>query len=103
MTNEIKEILDYFEEYIKDNDMHCSEPMLNWKDLKIVLDYITNLQREIDKLTAESTDWESKVYDLQERINKATDKLYCYGEVFDSKILQQFQKEMEDILQGEDK
>lgn len=36
-------------------------------------------------------------------IEKALDKLYCYGEIFDSKILQQFQKEMENILQGEDK
>ena len=46
MNNEIKEILAYFEEYIKITDMHDSEPMLNWKDLKIVLDYITNLQEE---------------------------------------------------------
>ena len=50
MTNEIKEVLAYFEEYIKITDMHNSEPMLNWKDLKIVLDYITNLQEENEKL-----------------------------------------------------
>ena len=41
--------------------------------------------------------------ELQQRIDKALDKLYCYGEVFDSKILQQFQKEMLETLQGEDK
>ena len=50
MKNEIKEILAYFEEYVKTTDMHYSEPMLNWKDLKIVLDYITNLQEENEDL-----------------------------------------------------
>ncbi len=41
--------------------------------------------------------------DYKSRIDKALDKLYCYGEVFDGKILQQFQKEMEIILKGSDK
>ena len=50
MNDEIKEILAYFEEYVKIIDMHDSEPMLNWKDLKIVLDYITNLQQENEGL-----------------------------------------------------
>lgn len=39
---------------------------------------------------------------LDKRIDKAIDKLYCYGEVFDSKILQQFQKEMLNNLEGRD-
>ena len=30
---------------VKITDMHDSEPMLNWKDLKIVLDYITKLEQ----------------------------------------------------------
>lgn len=55
MNNEIKEILAYFEEYVKITDMHDSEPMLNWKDLKIVLDYITNLQQEKDNLYLDNT------------------------------------------------
>jgi hypothetical protein len=42
-----------------------------------------------------------KIKDYKSKINKAIDKLYCYGEVFDSKILKQFQKEMLEILQGE--
>ena len=36
--------------------------------------------------------------DYKSRCDKALDKLYCYGEVFNSKILQEFQKEMENIL-----
>ena len=38
--------------------------------------------------------------DYKSRCKKALDKLYCFGEVFDGKILQQFQKEMENILNG---
>lgn len=69
MNEETKEILAYFEEYVKITDMHDSEPMLNWKDLKIVLDYITNLQEENT--------------DLKGRILKAIVKLNYYnnGEV----------------------
>ena len=43
------------------------------------------------------------LHNRKEKIDKAIDKLYCYGEVFDSKILQQFQKEMLNILEGSDK
>lgn len=53
MTNEIKEILAYFEKYIKILEMHDSEPMLNWKDLKLVLDYINKLQEENKRLMIE--------------------------------------------------
>lgn len=40
--------------------------------------------------------------ELQQRCEKALNKLYCFGEVFDGKILQQFQREMENILNGGD-
>ena len=39
----------------------------NYNDLvKMSENKITNLQEEVNKLTAESTEWESKCYDLQE-------------------------------------
>lgn len=66
MNDEIKEILAYFEEYVKITYMHDSEPMLNWKDLKIVLDYITNLQQELQR---KDNNWnELKTY-IQMNIN----------------------------------
>lgn len=68
MKNEIKEILAYFEKYVKTTDMHYSEPMLNWKDLKIVLDYITNLQEENK--------------DYKSRIEKAIEYIKQYREVY---------------------
>lgn len=71
---------------------------------------VTNLEKEIERLKEkyermkENAKILSNGYnELEKRNEKALDKLYCYGEVFDSKILQQFQKEMENILQGDDK
>ena len=97
MNNEIKEILDRLKK--------C-----DYDDFNKVLDYITNLQEEINKLTAESTEWESKYYDLEKlnnanylsfidcnsRINKATEMLKRYGNgTFDEELLK--------ILEGSDK
>lgn len=63
MNNEIKEILDYLKESaIKKNLYFEIKP----EKAQILLDYITNLQQEINKLTAESTEWESKCYELQQ-------------------------------------
>ena len=109
MTNEIKE------KDIIQNSLEClSNAKFNNTTYEvardIVLDYITNLQEE-NKILKENAEHNDKVVDkarwnemiYKSRSEKALDKLYCYGEVFDSKILQQFQKEMEDILKGEDK
>lgn len=74
---------------------------------------ITNLQEENErlrknqKLTPEQRNHLHLELDeileiYKSRNEKALDKLYCYGEVFDSKILQEFQKEMENILNGGD-
>lgn len=38
-------------------------------------DYITNLQQEINKLTAESTEWESKYYDLQQENERLKEQI----------------------------
>ena len=48
-------------------------------DLKTLLDYITNLQEEVNKLTAESTEWESKCYDLQEENEILRELNVCVG------------------------
>ena len=59
MNDEIKEILRNCEKAINEASGYN-----NTTDK--ILDYITNLQQEINKLTAESTEWESKYYDLQQ-------------------------------------
>lgn len=74
MKDEIKEILDdlLFTTTLPNVSVKLSEEKLY--QLK---DYITNLQKEVDKLTAESTEWESKCYDLQEE-NKTLRKNQRY-------------------------
>ena len=44
-----------------------------------ILDLITNLQEEINKLTAESTEWESKCYDLQKENEILKEQNVCVG------------------------
>jgi cell division protein FtsB len=72
MKDEIKEIirLNCEEEidvkyFAKDNSLVDTT-----MDYSQLLDYITNLQEEVNKLTAESTEWESKCYDLQEELKE---------------------------------
>lgn len=81
MSNEIKEILDDLRTY-KDRYEYFLFNNLSFSDrdykAKQLLDYITNLQEEVNKLTAESTEWESKCYDLQEeneRLNNIINEL----------------------------
>ena len=69
MTEEIKEILNILNTMAKENkesDNPLQATVILFEILYRVLDYITNLQQEINKLTAESTEWESKYYDLQQ-------------------------------------
>lgn len=47
MDKELEEVLNYMKKYVKDKD---SEPILNYKDLELVLDYIKNLNGRIDVL-----------------------------------------------------
>ena len=81
MNNDVKEILAYFEEYVKTTDMHDSEPMLNWKDLKIVLDYITDLQEELEEEKRIEQEDLKAIMNLEEenqQLKELTkDKSYC--------------------------
>lgn len=48
-NKEIEELLNYMKQYVENIDEHVSEPMLNWKDLQIVLSYIEQLEKKIDQ------------------------------------------------------
>ena len=108
MKDEIKEILEDKKQYV---EYWESENMWSQQieyDRKI-LDHITNLQEEKDyyfkknnELSTLNTSLRNDRDIYKTRNEKAIDKLYCYGEIFDGKILQQFQKEMLEILQGSD-
>lgn len=117
MKNEIEEIINNLQRIA---DRKCyPEDILDGSIAQEWVDYITNLQEEL-KSANESISWWQNRFNAVEKENenlkidnkrlqhnekvfksrneKALDKLYCYGEVFDSKILQEFQEEMENIL-----
>ena len=130
MKDEIKEILirtkeqqaiDVFKEFIETKGNLVTDYSLETY-MQVILDYITNLQEENKRLKdviddneenakyllRENKDLERQLdtalsdYEIyRDRCDKAIEKLYCYGEAFDRKILQQFQKEMLSILKGE--
>lgn len=51
MDEKVKEVIYEIEEYIKDEDKHCSEPMLTSKDLEILMEYIDSLRLKLNKIT----------------------------------------------------
>jgi chromosome segregation ATPase len=84
-------------------------------DFKNQVECATNLQEEnerlklnhkqlkdIEKIALSNSKLIKEINVYKSRIDKAIDKLYCYGEIFDGKVLQQFQQDMLNILQGED-
>lgn len=112
MTNDIEKMIDNLE-FISKQESATIE--INQNGCKLLLDYITNLQEEVNKLTAESTEWEERTYcwqdraeDLQIRIDKAIELLKeagCYDEetkTFCDDVWEELPKLL-NILQGEDK
>lgn len=73
MKNEIKKIFDNIKYELHNNRNFI---LMTDKDIEILLEYIFNLQKEVIKLTAESTEWEFKFYDLQEKYVHL-DKVNC--------------------------
>lgn len=49
MNRDLDYVLNYMTKYVKDIYMHDSEPMLNYKDIEIVLKHIYELQAKITK------------------------------------------------------
>ena len=102
MTNELKEILSYFEEYIKIIDMHDSEPMLNWKDLKIVLDYITNLQEIIKQRDKDIETLLKTIKVDNSKIDKAIEYLHHFDSDEICENITGISKILLNILKGEE-
>lgn len=69
MKEEIKEILEDVKRHL-DYVEATKQASIRDNEMKVMYDYITNLQEEINKLTAESTEWESKCYDLQKELKE---------------------------------
>lgn len=82
MNKEIKEILNYMKQYVENIYEHDSEPMLNWKDLQIVLSYIEQLKKRNKELyegfmatQEELTDYATKNEQLEEDYKEANESV----------------------------
>lgn len=66
MNDELKSVLSYMKQYVENVDEHDSEPMLNYKDLELVLNYIKLLENQVteyqDEIFARDNNW----YDVQD-------------------------------------
>lgn len=78
MTDEIKEILKYIDQFVY-VDQTYNDMKLSKVDGKLILDYITNLQKENEKLDSQNT--LNKLYweKLEQRIDKAIEIINKYG------------------------
>lgn len=61
-NKEIEEILNYMKQYVENKYEHDSEPMLNYKDLQIVLSYIEQLEKENKKLNKQVTEYQDEIF-----------------------------------------
>lgn len=106
MNKEIKEILDKIKDGIGKFEEYDNNALLESDECEILLNYITNLQQENKELKKKITFNEKSRRKMQQslmeqienyksRIDKAIDKLYCWGET----LQPQFQEEMLKILQ----
>ena len=76
MKDEIKEILDYLKpKYDIVDELGNDYKKVKFKDCKLLLDYITNLQEELTDTEKEWTYWEDRCDKAEERLNKLIDNL----------------------------
>lgn len=69
---------------------------------KEIIEYIKYLQKEKERLKARESKMESRVIELTCSINEFKDILYSYGEIFDSKLLQEMQEQLLKVLKKVD-
>jgi len=82
-NKEIEEILNYMKQYVENKYEHDSEPMLNYKDLQIVLSHIEQLEKEnqlLKKQKADVVEYIKSFYESPEYID-AYDITYWTDEV----------------------
>ena len=73
------------------------------KLLDDALDFVGEQEQKIGKLTAESTEWESKFYDEAKKVDKAIEYIEYYLAKGKTKNHRKFDTSVLDILKGVDK
>ena len=93
MNDEIKEILKDIEKGVKTgkdkNDIKVGGICYEWQDLKIVLDYITNLQEENERLKENNSNMQEEMARVWEENKRLNLELSGYREAIlrDDKLL----------------
>ena len=59
IEKDLDKVLNYMNQYVENVYEHVSEPMLNWKDLKLVLEEIERLNNIINEAREYITSYES--------------------------------------------
>ena len=78
MNKNLNEVLNYMKQYVENIYEHDSEPMLTWKDLKLVLEEIERLNNIIKEAKEEIEYFELQAKHLDDNIyldEKLTNKL----------------------------
>lgn len=68
MNRDLDYVLNYMKQYVENKYEHDSEPMLNYKDLELVLDYIKNLNGRIEALNQIIQEQDDKILWQNEHI-----------------------------------
>ena len=97
MNKEIKEILEYFKKYVNDKFETYTVVDRHTNYLKILLDYITNLQQLYDRALTDLVKESHKNMKAVEYIKNINERAYKddYGTLFST-------QDLLEILQGED-
>lgn len=84
IEKDLNKVLNYMKQYVENKYEHDSEPMLNWKDLKLILDEIERLNNIINELEK----WlENEIKRIEELQNSVKSKVKPYGEEYNNYTL----------------
>ena len=109
MNRDLDYILNYMTKYVKNIYMHDSEPMLNYKDIEIVLKHIYDLSSLIKNQEEQLKANDLMINELINRINKAIEYIEENIAIYYTNIEETNEeyelvcepKELLDILKGE--
>jgi hypothetical protein len=93
----LDKVLNYMKQYVENRFEHDSEPMLNYKDLELVLNYINKQKEVLNKIKEELTgDFNFEVYICND--NKGSGKTMKLGaSIYRNMILEKLNKLLEEI------
>lgn len=96
MSEDIKEILEYYKRSNKNKFGYEQDKIITYKEAHLLLDYITNSQEEIERLNniiEELKEWVISDIKMFEKLKEDNDKEYYLGRITTAKkVLSYFEK-----------